>query len=76
VGGSKRRLMKLHNEKRQDDGYFSPNISTVIKSRMLRWAGHVERTERTLKAYKILEEEPEGQTPLRRNGAIEKVILI
>jgi len=33
---------KLHNEE-LNDLYFSPNIVRVIKSRSLRWAGHVAR---------------------------------
>jgi hypothetical protein len=32
---------KLHNEE-LNDLYCSPNIVWVIKSRRLRWAGHVE----------------------------------
>ena len=35
---------KLHN-KELNDLYFSPNIVRVIKSRKIKWAGHVERTE-------------------------------
>jgi hypothetical protein len=31
---------KLHNEE-LNDLYFSPNIVRVIKSRRMRWAGHV-----------------------------------
>ena len=31
---------KLHNEER-NDLYCSPNIVLVIKSRRMRWAGHV-----------------------------------
>ena len=31
---------KLHNEE-LNDLYFSPNIVWVIKSRRMRWAGHV-----------------------------------
>jgi hypothetical protein len=34
---------KLHNEE-LNDLYCSPNIVRVIKSRTIRWAGHVERT--------------------------------
>ena len=34
--------------------YFSPNIVRVIKSRMLRWAGHVARMEESRIAFKIL----------------------
>ena len=33
---------KLHNEE-LNDLYCSPNIVRVIKSRIMRWAGHVER---------------------------------
>ena len=35
---------KLHNEE-LSDLYCSPNIVRVIKSRRMRWAGHVERME-------------------------------
>ena len=35
---------KLHNEE-LNDLYTSPNIVRVIKSRTLRWAGHVARME-------------------------------
>ena len=34
---------KLHNEE-LNDLYCSPNIDRVIKSRRMRWAGHVART--------------------------------
>ena len=33
---------KLHNEE-LNDMYCSPNISRVIKSRRMRWVGHVAR---------------------------------
>ena len=35
---------KLHNEE-LNDLYSSPNIMRMIKSRRMRWAGHVARTE-------------------------------
>ena len=35
---------KLHNEE-LNDVYSSPNIVRVIKSRRMRWAGHVARME-------------------------------
>ena len=34
--------------------YHSPNIVGVIKSRRLRWAGHVTRIEGARSAFKIL----------------------
>ena len=36
---------KLHNEE-LNDMYSSPNIVRVIKSRRMRWAGHVARMGR------------------------------
>jgi len=42
---------KLHNEK-LNDLYCSPNIVRVIKSRRIRWAGHVARTgERRVQGF-------------------------
>jgi hypothetical protein len=44
--------------------YSSPSIIRVIKSRRMRWAGHVARMGRN--AYRILVEKPEGKRPLGR----------
>ena len=44
----------------------SPNIVRVIKSRRLRWAGHVARTEEGRSAFKILTGIPTGKRPLGR----------
>ena len=44
---------KLHNEELHSL-YRSPNILRVIKSRRLRWAGHVARMEEGRSAFKIL----------------------
>ena len=46
--------------------YRSHNIVRVIKSRRLRWAGHVARMEKGRSAFKILTGEPTGKRPLRR----------
>jgi hypothetical protein len=43
----------LHNEKLHSL-YRSPNLVRVIKSRKLRWAGHVARIEEGMSAFKIL----------------------
>ena len=45
--------------------YRSPNIVRVIKSRRLRWAGHVARKEEN-SAFKILTGKPTGKRPLGR----------
>jgi hypothetical protein len=38
-------LRKLHNEE-LSDLYSLPNIVRVVKSRRMRWAGHVARIDR------------------------------
>jgi hypothetical protein len=42
----------VHNEK-LNDLYSSPDIVRVIKSRIMRWAGHVARTEDRRGAYMV-----------------------
>ena len=44
--------------------YRSPNIARVIKSRRLRWAGHVARMEEDKSAFKMLTGKPAGKRPL------------
>ena len=46
--------------------YRSPNIVRVIKSRRLRWAGHVARMEEGRGAFKVLTSKPTGKRPLGR----------
>jgi hypothetical protein len=38
----------------------------MIKSRRIRWAGHVARMGEKRNAYRILVEKPEGKRPLGR----------
>ena len=56
---------RLHN-KELHSLYSSPNIVRVIKSRRLRWAGHVARMEEGRSAFKILTIKPTGKKPLGR----------
>jgi hypothetical protein len=51
---------KLHNL------YSLPNISRQIKSRRMRWAGHVTCMGEERKVYNILVGKPEGKRPLER----------
>ena len=44
--------------------YRSSNIARVIKSRRLRWAGHVHRMEGGRSAFKNVSDEPTGKIPL------------
>ena len=46
--------------------YCSPNRFGVIKSRRLRWAGHVARMEEGRSAFRILTGKPTGNRLLRR----------
>ena len=46
--------------------YRSPNIIRVIKSKRLRWAGHVARIEESRSAFKILAGKPTGKRLLGR----------
>jgi hypothetical protein len=46
--------------------YSSPNIIREIKSRRLRWAGHVARMGESRDAYRALVGKPEGRRPLER----------
>jgi hypothetical protein len=43
---------KLHNEEIHNF-YSSPNIIRMIKSRRIRWAGHVARMEEEKNVYRI-----------------------
>jgi len=54
---------RIHNEELLSL-YHSPNIVRVIKSRRLRWAGHVARIEESRSAFKILTGTPTGKRPL------------
>ena len=46
--------------------YRSPNIVRVIKSRKLRWAGHLARMEEGRSACKMLAGKHTGKRPLGR----------
>jgi hypothetical protein len=46
--------------------YFSPNIVRVIKSRRMRWAGHVAHVGEDRGVYRVLVGKPESKRPLGR----------
>ena len=56
---------RLHNEE-PDDLYSSPNIVRAIKSRRMRWAGHVARMGEERVVYRVLVGRTEGRIPLGR----------
>jgi hypothetical protein len=72
-------LRRIFGPKREEDGswrklhsdelhslYSSPNIVRVIKSRRMRWAGHVARMEEGRGVYGVLAGRPEGKRLLGR----------
>ena len=56
---------RLHNEK-LNDLYSSPNIVRVIKSRRIRWAGHVAHMGEERGAYRVFVGKPEGRRSMGR----------
>jgi hypothetical protein len=52
--------VELHNL------YSSPNLIRMIKSRRMRWPGHVARMGEKRNTYRILVEKPEGRRLLGR----------
>ena len=48
--------------------YRSPNIVRVVKSRRLRWAGHVARMEEVKSSFKILTGKPTGKNIWAQEG--------
>ena len=62
VTGEWRRLDK----EELSDLYYSPNIVRVIKSRRMRWAGHVARMGEERGVYRVLVGKPEGRRPMGR----------
>ena len=61
---------RLHNEELYDL-YSSPNVILVIKSRKMRWAGHMERMGESRSLYGVLVGKSEGPEP----GVDGKIIL-
>jgi hypothetical protein len=66
-------LRKIFGPKREEDGswrklhndelhnlYSSPNIVRVIKSRRMRWAGHVARMGERRGVYEVVVGRPKG----------------
>jgi len=56
---------KLHNEELRDH-YSLPNIVRVVKSRRMRWAGHVARMGEGRGVLRVIVGKPEVKRPLVR----------
>jgi hypothetical protein len=59
-GWRKQYSEELHNF------YSSPSIIRMMKSRRMRWAGHVARMGEKRKAYRLFVGTPKGKRPLGR----------
>jgi hypothetical protein len=57
---------KLHNEE-LNDLYSLSNIVRVVKSRRMRWAGHMARMGEDRGVHRVLVGKPEGKRPLGRS---------
>ena len=55
--------------------YLVPLIFRVIKSRRMRWAGHIERMGERRGVHKVLVGKPEGKRPLVDPGLDGRIIL-
>jgi hypothetical protein len=58
---------KLHNEELHNL-YSSPDMIRQVRSRRMRWAGHVARMGEDKKVYKVLVGKPEGRDHLEDQG--------
>jgi hypothetical protein len=56
---------KLHNEELHNL-YSSQSIIRIIKSRRMRWAGHVAQMGEERNVYRLLVGKPDGKRPLGR----------
>jgi hypothetical protein len=55
---------KLHNEGELHDLYSSQSVIRMVKTRSMRWAGHVTRMEAKRNTYMLLVGKPERKRPL------------
>jgi hypothetical protein len=60
-----RKWRKFRNEELRDL-YSSPSIIIIIKSKRMRWTGHIARMGEKRNAYRLLVGKPEGKRPLGR----------
>jgi hypothetical protein len=79
---------RIFGPKREEDGswkklhsdelhslHSSPNIVRMIKSRRMRWAGHVAPMGEGRGVYRVLVGRPEGKRPLGRPGVGGRITL-
>jgi hypothetical protein len=57
---------KQQNEE-LNDLYYSPNMVREMKSRRMKWVGHVERMGESKGVYRVLMGKPEEKRPFGRS---------
>jgi hypothetical protein len=62
----------LNLEEELHNLYFSPNIIRLIKSRRIRWAGHVAHMGEMRNVYKILVENLKGDPNVDRKIILQR----
>jgi hypothetical protein len=55
--------------------YSSPNITREIKTKKMRWAGHVVRIGVRRNAYRVLVRKPDGKRPDRSCRLDERITM-
>ena len=65
---------KLHNEE-LNDLYSLPSTVRVVKSRRMRWVGHVARMGEDRGVHRVLVGKPEGKRPLGDQDVDGRIIL-
>jgi len=58
---------RKQNNEELNDLHSSPSIVRVIKSRRMRWVGHLARMGERRGVYRVLVGKPDGKTPLGRH---------
>jgi hypothetical protein len=61
-------LLTVKDSEELHNLYSSPDIIRQVKSRRMRWAGHVARMGEETKVYKVLVGKPVGKRPLGVGG--------
>jgi hypothetical protein len=82
------RVLRIFGPKREEDGswrkfrnvelhklYSSPNFVRVIKSREMRWAGHVTRMGEGRGVYRVWVGRPEGRSHWEDQGIDGRITL-
>ena len=65
---------KLYNEELRDV-YSLPNNERAVKSRRMKWSGHVARIKEGRGVHRFLVGKPEGKRPLGRSRLDGRIIL-